>query len=134
MDVKREVVSPPVAALDVAQQGRPASTVVRGGAFMFVSGLTAVDVQTGKAFHGTTASETRVILTNLETLLEAAGSSLDKVVKVNVLLAQHAGGAEYERGLCPFLFRSAAGANRVRRPASRRRQGHHRMHGAGVTS
>ena len=35
---------------------------------------------------GTTASETRQILTNLRLLLEAAGSSLDKVVKVNVLL------------------------------------------------
>jgi 2-iminobutanoate/2-iminopropanoate deaminase len=35
---------------------------------------------------GTTASETRQILENLRQLLEAAGSSLDKVVKVNVLL------------------------------------------------
>ena len=35
---------------------------------------------------GTTASETRQVLTNLRLLLEAAGSSLDKVVKVNVLL------------------------------------------------
>ncbi len=40
-----------------------------------------------KQLPGTTASETRVILGNLKTLLEAAGSSLDKVVKVNVLLA-----------------------------------------------
>jgi 2-iminobutanoate/2-iminopropanoate deaminase len=87
MGAKREVVASPVAALDVAHQGRPASTVVRGGAFLFVSGLTAVDPQTGKAVPGTTASETRVILGNLKTLLEAAGSSLDKVVKVNVLLA-----------------------------------------------
>ena len=87
MTARREVVSPPVATLDVAHQGRPASTVVRGGAFLFVSGLTAVDPQTGKALAGTTASETRAILSNLKTLLEAAGSSLDKVVKVNVLLA-----------------------------------------------
>jgi 2-iminobutanoate/2-iminopropanoate deaminase len=87
MAAKREVVAAPVAALEVAHQGRPASTVVRGGAFLFVSGLTAVDSQTGKALPGTTTSETRVILGNLKALLEAAGSSLDKVVKVNVLLA-----------------------------------------------
>jgi 2-iminobutanoate/2-iminopropanoate deaminase len=87
MGVKREVVSPPVATLGVAHQGRPASTVVRGGDFLFVSGLTAVDPQTGKARAGTTASETRVILGNLKMLLDAAGSSLDRVVKVNVLLA-----------------------------------------------
>ena len=59
---------------------------VRGGDFLFVSGLTAVDLESGERRQGTTASETRQILTNLERLLDAAGSSLDKVVKVNVLL------------------------------------------------
>jgi 2-iminobutanoate/2-iminopropanoate deaminase len=86
MAATREVVSPPDGVLDTTHQGRPASTLVRGGAFLFVSGLTAIDPQTGKALAGTTASETRVILGNLKTLLEAAGSSLDMVVKVNVLL------------------------------------------------
>lgn len=59
---------------------------VRGGAFIFVSGLTAIDPQTGERRPGTTTSETRQILANLRQLLEAAGSSLDRVVKVNVLL------------------------------------------------
>src|SRR5260221_12195839 len=59
---------------------------VRGGAYVFVYGLTAVDLQSGKRTGGTAASETRQILTTLKQLLEAAGSSLDKVVKVNVLL------------------------------------------------
>ena len=59
---------------------------VRGGAFIFVSGLTAIDPQTGERRPGTTASETHQILANLRQLLEAAGSSLDRVVKVNVLL------------------------------------------------
>jgi 2-iminobutanoate/2-iminopropanoate deaminase len=55
------------------------SLVVRGGAFVFVSGLTAAD-------RGTTAGETRQILEKLKLVLEEAGSSLDCVVKVNVLL------------------------------------------------
>lgn len=59
---------------------------VRGGAFIFVSGLTAVDLQTGERKPGTTASETHQILMNLRQLLQGAGSSLDRVVKVNVLL------------------------------------------------
>lgn len=59
---------------------------IRGGGFLFVSGLTAIDPKSGDLMRGTTASETRQILTNLKQLLEAAGSSLDKVVKVNVLL------------------------------------------------
>ena len=55
------------------------SLAVRGGAFVFVSGLTAFD-------RGTTSHETRQILENLKLILERAGSSLDRVVKVNVLL------------------------------------------------
>ena len=55
--------------------GQPRSLIVRGGAFLFVSGLTATD-------RGTTASETREILTSLKQMLESAGSSLDRVVKV----------------------------------------------------
>ncbi|HEX2828092.1 MAG TPA: RidA family protein [Burkholderiales bacterium] len=55
------------------------SRAVRGGDFVFVAGLTAIE-------RGTTADETRQILENLRALLEEAGSSLDRVVKVNVLL------------------------------------------------
>ena len=80
MSAKREVVSP-AGGLD-----RSASRVVRGGDFLFVSGLTALDPTSGQQMRGTTVSETRQILTQLKQLLEAAGSSLDKVVKVNVLL------------------------------------------------
>jgi 2-iminobutanoate/2-iminopropanoate deaminase len=65
---------------------RAVSTLVRGGDFLFVSGLAAVDPHSGERVRGTTASETRQILANLKQLLEAAGSSLDRVVKVNVLL------------------------------------------------
>jgi 2-iminobutanoate/2-iminopropanoate deaminase len=85
MSAKREVISPPVRALDAAS-GRLVSTAVRGGDFLFVSGLIAVDPRSGERMHGTTASETRQILGNLGQVLTAAGSSLDKVVKVNVLL------------------------------------------------
>ncbi len=59
---------------------------VKAGDFIFVSGLMAVDLHSGERVAGTTASETRQILTNLKQLLEGAGSSLEKVVKVNVLL------------------------------------------------
>jgi 2-iminobutanoate/2-iminopropanoate deaminase len=85
--LERSVVAPPP-GLDVAASlGQPASTLVRGGPFLFVSGLVAVDPATGRRAPGTTMSETRVILTSLKRMLEAAGSSMDKVVKVNVVLA-----------------------------------------------
>jgi 2-iminobutanoate/2-iminopropanoate deaminase len=83
MSATREIIAPPVPA---AAKGRLSSIAVRGGDFLFVSGLTSTDPQTGEQLRGTTASETRQILTNLKLLLEVAGSSLDKVVKVTVLI------------------------------------------------
>src|SRR5690242_4915495 len=80
MSLKRETIGPPDSF------GKPISVAVRGGDFFFVSGLIAMDPQSGKRLQGTTASETRTILTNLKELLERCGSSLEKVVKVNVIL------------------------------------------------
>jgi 2-iminobutanoate/2-iminopropanoate deaminase len=85
MGLPRKVIVPSLPA-ERAFEGQ-ASAAVRGGAFLFVSGLTAVDPATGEAMRGTTAGETQRILENLKQILEAAGSSLDRVVKVNVLLA-----------------------------------------------
>ena len=48
--------------------------------------MTATDSTTGAPAPGTVAAETRQILTNMGELLEAAGSSLAKVVKVNALI------------------------------------------------
>jgi len=87
MSLPRQVMASPLPGLD-ARRGfdRQMSMVVRGGEFLFVAGLTAVDPNTGERIRGTTMSETHQILANLRLLLEAAGSSLDRVVKVNVLL------------------------------------------------
>ena len=85
MNVLREVI---VAPEPVLGAGRSlASAAVRGGAFVFVSGLTAVDPATGEAMRDTTARETQRILENLKLILEAAGSTLEGVVKVNVLVS-----------------------------------------------
>jgi len=87
MTLPRTVIAPPTGLDAAAALGQPASTLVRGGPFLFVSGLVAVDPATGALLRGTTMSETRMILTNLKGMLVAAGSSMDKVVKVNVLMA-----------------------------------------------
>ena len=64
----------------------PLSPAVRGGDFVFLSGMAAIDPATGEPVHGTVAAQTGQILTNMAELLEAAGSSLAKVVKVGVLI------------------------------------------------
>jgi 2-iminobutanoate/2-iminopropanoate deaminase len=87
MTLSRQVIEPKNPALDQSQKfGLPLSPTVRGGDFVFLSGMAAIDPATGAPAHGTVAAETGQILTNIGELLEAAGSSLAKVVKVNVLI------------------------------------------------
>src|ERR1051325_1171423 len=87
MTLSRQVIEPKNPALDQSQKfGLPLSPAVRGGDFVFLSGMAAIDPATGAPAHGTVAAETRQILTNIGELLEAAGSSLAKVVKVNGLI------------------------------------------------
>lgn len=65
---------------------RYAQAVVCNG-FVFVAGQGPVDLATGKLIQsGGIREQTRVTLEHLKTILEAAGSSLDKVVKVSVFL------------------------------------------------
>src|SRR4029077_18616111 len=64
----------------------PLSPAIRAGEFIFVSGMVASDPATGERMHGTVAAETREILAAMAQVLESAGSSLAKAVKVNVLI------------------------------------------------
>ena len=54
---------------------------------MFVSGQIPIDPQTGQFVVGGIAEQTERVLKNLQAVLEAAGSSLDQVVKTTVFLA-----------------------------------------------
>jgi 2-iminobutanoate/2-iminopropanoate deaminase len=64
----------------------PYSQAIKANEFIFVSGQTAFDPASGKAIEGGTAKQTERILENLRAILESAGSSLDRVVKVGVFL------------------------------------------------
>ena len=87
MPTLREIVEPANDKLNVSRNfNLPHSPGVRAGGFLFLSGMVAIDPATGERALGTVASETRQILSNMRHLLEAAGSSLAEVVKVNVLI------------------------------------------------
>jgi 2-iminobutanoate/2-iminopropanoate deaminase len=68
----------------------PYSHAVVANGFVFVSGQIPVQPGGGPTeIAGTTmAEQTRQCLRNVETILKAAGSSLDRVVKTTVLLAR----------------------------------------------
>ena len=63
------------------------SQAVKAAGLIFVSGTAPTDLTTG-TFKGTTIQEqTRQCLTNIQAILEEAGSSMDKIVSVTVVMA-----------------------------------------------
>ncbi|MEP6617755.1 MAG: RidA family protein [bacterium] len=70
----------------VTGAARPFSPFVRANGFIFLAGQLGTD-STGKLAPGGIAAETRQAMQNIKTLLERNGSSMDKVVKCMVLLA-----------------------------------------------
>ncbi len=64
----------------------PYSQGVIDGDFIFVSGQGCINPLTGKMELGDVRSETKRTFENLRAILQAAGSSLDHVMKCNVYL------------------------------------------------
>lgn len=64
----------------------PYSQAIRAGGFLFVSGQIPLDPATGTLVGGGIADQTRQVCRNLGAILEAAGSSFDRVVKTTVYL------------------------------------------------
>ena len=65
----------------------PYSQAVRAGSLLFVSGQIPLDPSTGTMVEGDIAAQTHRVFNNLSAILEAAGTSFDRVVKVGVFLA-----------------------------------------------
>ena len=65
----------------------PYSQAIIAGGLVFVSGQLPLDPATGEMVEGDIAAMTRQIFRNIEAVLAAAGSSLDKIVKTTVFLA-----------------------------------------------
>ncbi|KID92780.1 Endoribonuclease L-PSP [Metarhizium guizhouense ARSEF 977] len=63
------------------------SQAIKANGMVFVSGAIALDAETGKLIDGDVQAHTHQCIKNLSAVLEAAGSSIEKVVKVNVFLA-----------------------------------------------
>jgi 2-iminobutanoate/2-iminopropanoate deaminase len=62
------------------------SQAVKAGEHVHVSGLVGIDVTTGNLAGSTIQEQTRQALANCQSVLRAAGATLDDVVEVGVLL------------------------------------------------
>jgi 2-iminobutanoate/2-iminopropanoate deaminase len=65
----------------------PYSQGTRAGGFIFCAGQGAFDPATGQLVQGGIKEQTRRVLRNVQAIVEAGGSSMDRVVKVTVFLS-----------------------------------------------
>ncbi|MBK1659697.1 RidA family protein [Paracraurococcus ruber] len=86
----KEIIEVPVISDTIRRTGVPLSPVVRANGFVFVSGLPGIDLVTGKIVQGGIEAQTEASLAAVRHALEAAGSSLEKVVKVTIYCANSA--------------------------------------------
>ena len=64
------------------------AVIVRGaGNLLFVSGQVPIDPATGALIEGDIAAQTHRVMRNLAAILDAAGASMDAVVRCTVYLA-----------------------------------------------
>jgi 2-iminobutanoate/2-iminopropanoate deaminase len=82
MPVKRETISTENAPAAVG----PYSQAIRVGDFIYTAGQIALIPETGKLVEGGIEAQTRQVMQNLASVLEAAGSSLVHVVKTTIFV------------------------------------------------
>jgi len=88
----------------------PYEQAIKASGFIYTAGQIPIDPKTGSFIEGGITAQTRQVLENLKAVLEAGGSSLDRVVKATVFLknmadfaamndvyAQYLGGAKPAR-------------------------------------
>ena len=106
----------------------PHSPGIRAGDFIFLSGMVSVDDKTGERNLGTVAQETHQILSNMKHMLEPAGSSMERVVKINVLLYDMLEFENMNAVYRKFFPKVSAGAHHLRRAVELRNESGDRMH------
>ena len=75
-----------VSTKDAPQAIGPYSQAIKINGFIFTSGQIAIDPATNQIIQGDVAAQTERVLKNLEAILKAAGSSLERVVRTTVFL------------------------------------------------
>jgi 2-iminobutanoate/2-iminopropanoate deaminase len=82
--MSRKIIFSPKAAKPPATY----SQAVKAAGLVFVSGTAPHDPETGALVGSTIQEQTRQCFRNISAILEAAGSSLDKIASVTVVLAE----------------------------------------------
>ena len=75
-----------IATPNAPQAIGPYSQAIRSGNFLFVSGQIAIDPQTADIIAGDIEAQTEQVLKNITAIIDAAGMSLQDVVKCTCFL------------------------------------------------
>jgi 2-iminobutanoate/2-iminopropanoate deaminase len=75
-----------IATKNAPQAIGPYSQAIRYGGFLFVSGQIAIDPQTADIIEGDIEAQTERVLKNIAAIIDAAGMSLQDVVKCTCFL------------------------------------------------
>lgn len=78
---------------------------IKFNGFLFTSGQIALNPATGELIEGDVSAQTRQVLENLKAVLEAGGSSLDRVVKATVYLTDLSSFAQMNEIYAEYLGR-----------------------------
>ena len=111
------VISTPNAPTGNAAGPFPYSQAVVAGGLVFVAGQGPVDPATGALVGDTIQEQTRQAMRNVEAILEAAGSSTDRIVNVLFLLAESGRLRRSERGVGALVPDEPARPERGQVPA-----------------
>lgn len=76
----------PISTANAYQSSSPLSQAIQAGELLFISGQVPVDPDTGDVTGETVGEQTDKTFENIEAILEAAGGSLDDIVKTTVFL------------------------------------------------
>ena len=82
--MKREVIRVEPISSYLERFKAPASAVTRAGNMVFVSGLPPFDPDTGEIVKAGIERQTELVMEQMKRCLEAAGASLDNVMKCNI--------------------------------------------------
>ena len=75
-----------IATKEAPQAIGPYSQAIRGAGLIFTSGQIAIDPATAQIVGGDVSAQTERVLKNVEAILRASGSSLEKVLRCTVFL------------------------------------------------
>jgi 2-iminobutanoate/2-iminopropanoate deaminase len=71
---------------DAFESSAPLSQAIKHDDTVYVSGNVPIDPETDELVEGGVGSQTRMVMENIEAILEAAGTSMDNVVRTRIFM------------------------------------------------